>query len=388
MTILALPPAPPAPESAPTVACCGGAAATPSPAELAFAAALAVEVHDGAAPPLVPPVTEAVAQPAAEPEFAAPSPGAEAVVWRAVQVAWQPPAPASPGPAAREGEDGRAGPGAAAVPLAGADPVPAAAAGAAALVIALPCLPATLALPAPPSQAPTAGGAETVPAPAVRLTAPAPAVPARLPGPAAPSTDGGEAPVPAAPGPAPEPPPGAAGAAPPVAVLQPAASPQPQVVQARHPDSAPAEAAGAPPPLTGQLSGAIARLRAAPHGAHVLTVHVEPEHLGPVRVSAHISDDGVRIELLGATDASREALRHALTELRRDLAVTGLDADLRLASDPGESGRPAPQGGWRERGGDHHRGEPRPGPHGPAPPRPEPPPTARIAPAGSLDLLA
>ncbi|MPV89717.1 hypothetical protein GB882_13660, partial [Georgenia ruanii] len=94
--------------------------------------------------------------------------------------------------------------------------------------------------------------------------------------------------------------------------------------------------AAAPVPFTDQLVGPLARLREAPEGTHVLTVHVTPEDLGPVRVRAHITGEGVRIELLGATDASREALRVALTDLRRDLAATGLNADLQLGQDRGD----------------------------------------------------
>ncbi|WP_127126468.1 flagellar hook-length control protein FliK [Georgenia sp. SYP-B2076] len=90
-----------------------------------------------------------------------------------------------------------------------------------------------------------------------------------------------------------------------------------------------------PVPLTEQLTGPLARLRTAPAGDHVLTLRVDPEHLGPVRVVAHINGEGVRIELFGGTDASREALRHVMTDLRRDLAATGLNANLQLGQDRG-----------------------------------------------------
>lgn len=159
--------------------------------------------------------------------------------------------------------------------------------------------------------------------------------------------------------------------------------------------SAPAVAATAPSPaFTEQLTGGLARLRLAPTGEHVLTVHVTPEDLGPVRVQAHISADGVRIELLGATDASREALRSVLGDLRRDLAATGLDADLRLAADGSGSGPGAQAGdagtfaGQRRTAGD---GAPRSGPNPAAearrPPDPTPSLPTRRGP-GRLDLLA
>ncbi|WP_454085661.1 flagellar hook-length control protein FliK [Georgenia sp. Marseille-Q6866] len=74
-------------------------------------------------------------------------------------------------------------------------------------------------------------------------------------------------------------------------------------------------------------------------------MHVDPEDLGPVKVSAHIGVDGVRIELHGMTDAAKDALRGALSDLRRELAATGLRADLDLGSENQERGtaeRPAP----------------------------------------------
>ena len=67
----------------------------------------------------------------------------------------------------------------------------------------------------------------------------------------------------------------------------------------------------------------------------MLTLRVEPDSMGPVRVVAHIATDGVRIELLGGTDHAREALRAALPDLRRDLAATGMRADLDLGDLPG-----------------------------------------------------
>jgi flagellar hook-length control protein FliK len=83
-------------------------------------------------------------------------------------------------------------------------------------------------------------------------------------------------------------------------------------------------------------------LRGLGNGEHVMSIAVDPEHFGPVRVIAHITPDAVRIELLGGTDQSREALRTSLADLRRDLAGSGLHAELSL-------GRDAQTGndGWR-----------------------------------------
>jgi flagellar hook-length control protein FliK len=60
---------------------------------------------------------------------------------------------------------------------------------------------------------------------------------------------------------------------------------------------------------------------------------VAPDTLGPVTVRAHIGQNGdVRVELVGATDAGREALRAIVSDLRRDLAAVLPHANLSLAS--------------------------------------------------------
>ncbi|MBI9114576.1 flagellar hook-length control protein FliK [Sanguibacter suaedae] len=115
------------------------------------------------------------------------------------------------------------------------------------------------------------------------------------------------------------------------------------------------QAAPAPqqaPTLADQVRGPLVALRTAPQGEHTLTIRVDPESLGPVQVRAHIGADGIRIELLGATDAGRDGLRGLLTDLRRDLAATGMNASLTLGSDtPGQQGRTA-----GDAGGDTPRG--------------------------------
>ena len=91
--------------------------------------------------------------------------------------------------------------------------------------------------------------------------------------------------------------------------------------------------------LAEQVRGPVLALRSAAPGEHVLTLKVTPENLGPVQVRAHIGAEGIRIELVGATDAAREGLRSLLTDLRRDLAGTGMNASLSLGADSGTGGR-------------------------------------------------
>lgn len=107
--------------------------------------------------------------------------------------------------------------------------------------------------------------------------------------------------------------------------------------------TAPVQAAPtpAPVPFAAQLSKPVFTLATAAPGEHVLTVKVTPENLGPVTVQAHISADGVKVQLYAPTDAGRAAVQDVLPDLRRDLAAAGLGASLDL------SDRQAPQ----ERGG-------------------------------------
>jgi flagellar hook-length control protein FliK len=76
-------------------------------------------------------------------------------------------------------------------------------------------------------------------------------------------------------------------------------------------------------------------LRQLPHGEHILTLTVNPETFGPVKVVAHITHDGVTLQLFGASDQARAALKAALPDLRRDLAGTGLQPNLELGSGSG-----------------------------------------------------
>ncbi|MCU1546794.1 MAG: hypothetical protein JWP30_1894, partial [Homoserinimonas sp.] len=100
------------------------------------------------------------------------------------------------------------------------------------------------------------------------------------------------------------------------------------------PVSAPAPIAAAQSaPFSQQLGQPIFTLAAAGNGDHVMTVTVTPDNLGPVTVRAHVSADGLRVELFAPNDFGREAIRAILPELRRDLAGGGLSAHLDLSSD-------------------------------------------------------
>jgi flagellar hook-length control protein FliK len=87
-------------------------------------------------------------------------------------------------------------------------------------------------------------------------------------------------------------------------------------------------------------------LRRDADGIHRLTVHLHPADLGMVSLVAEVRHGEVHLQLVGATEAGRDALREALPALRRDLQQGGFsECSLDL-------GQNTPQGG------NAHRGEP------------------------------
>lgn len=111
--------------------------------------------------------------------------------------------------------------------------------------------------------------------------------------------------------------------------IAPLAPPQ-TAVTAATPVSTP-ETASANRAVAAQVSPVVVSVAQRPMGTHHLTMTVNPDSLGPVTVRAHISASGeVQVELSGATDAGRDALRGILVDLRRDLAAAMPHATLSL----------------------------------------------------------
>lgn len=86
-----------------------------------------------------------------------------------------------------------------------------------------------------------------------------------------------------------------------------------------------------PAKLLPQVSVPLFSLASAAPGAHVMTLKLSPEELGPLTVRAHIEGAGVRIELFAPGEAGREAVRSILPELRRGLGESGFGASLDLS---------------------------------------------------------
>ncbi|MEW1821117.1 flagellar hook-length control protein FliK [Arthrobacter sp. NPDC080031] len=116
-----------------------------------------------------------------------------------------------------------------------------------------------------------------------------------------------------------------------VPVQVPPASPLQQAPSAAPPGMATPTLQADPAKLLPQVSGPLFSLASAAPGAHVMTLKLSPEDLGPLTVRAHIEGAGVRIELFAPGEAGREAVRSILPELRRDLSESGFGASLDLS---------------------------------------------------------
>lgn len=138
-----------------------------------------------------------------------------------------------------------------------------------------------------------------------------------------------------------------------------------QIAPTATPVSKPAMPTVTPRAVAAQISPVVVNIVQRPAGTHQLTLTVTPETLGPVTVRAHIGQGGdIRVELVGATDAGRDALRAIVADLRRDLTAAMPTATLSLGSGGGA------EAGSSDRGMPHSGGDGLP--HRPSQGRPAP----------------
>ena len=79
-----------------------------------------------------------------------------------------------------------------------------------------------------------------------------------------------------------------------------------------------------PLPPQAQVLSAMSPLLTGSDGTHRVTVHLEPENLGKVRVQLSLRGGEVAVHLIAADAATRETLRQGLPELRAQLEQSGL----------------------------------------------------------------
>ncbi len=150
------------------------------------------------------------------------------------------------------------------------------------------------------------------------------------------------------------------------------------------PVEAPAAATGSVrQPIAAQVAPVLVSIVQRPVGTHRLTLTVNPESLGPVTVTAHVGRAGdVRVEIVGATEVGREALRAIVADLRRDLAAVMPHATLSVGSGASSGTDAAPDHGHGAPGGPAEENA-RGGSDAASRDRPD----ARQTPARALDLV-
>ncbi|RBL99715.1 hypothetical protein C1H84_15025 [Glutamicibacter soli] len=101
-------------------------------------------------------------------------------------------------------------------------------------------------------------------------------------------------------------------------------------------------------PLLKQLTAPLVTVLSAVPGQRTMNIHVAPETLGPITVSAQLGPSGLRVDLSAPTDAGTHALRALLPELRREMAALGQGSVQVLspenAASTGNTGSGAGQG--------------------------------------------
>jgi hypothetical protein len=108
----------------------------------------------------------------------------------------------------------------------------------------------------------------------------------------------------------------------------------------------PAPQAPALPPAA-QIALKLAPLRVGPDGTHQLTIHLNPEELGPISVVAQVRGDELSVRLTG-TAVGTDAVKAALPQLEQQLRDGGFNTvavDVREASRFDPALRPAWAGG-------------------------------------------
>jgi hypothetical protein len=81
-----------------------------------------------------------------------------------------------------------------------------------------------------------------------------------------------------------------------------------------------------PTEVSAQMLAAVAPLRHSPDGVHRMVLQLHPAELGAVQITAELREGTIHLQLHGATEVGRDALRASLDDLRRDLSDAGISA--------------------------------------------------------------
>jgi flagellar hook-length control protein FliK len=102
-------------------------------------------------------------------------------------------------------------------------------------------------------------------------------------------------------------------------------------------------------PVVSQVVPEVTRLVSRGDGVHRLTMRLQPEGLGDVRVTLTVRDGEVDVRLAAGDDA-RRALLEGAPELRRVLELAGATEARVLVRDLGGSTTPGGQQAWSQPG--------------------------------------
>ena len=147
--------------------------------------------------------------------------------------------------------------------------------------------------------------------------------------------------------------------------IVPGAAPAAQPVSSVDPSVATAVSQPGLPTPAEQVAMRLVPLRRGPDGIHRLTIHLNPEDLGPISVVAEVRGGAIAVQLHSATEAGRAALQASLPDLRQSLIEGGfgscaLDLGSGEQSQTQSQGQSQPQPQW-------NRPEQREAPKSPAP---------------------
>jgi flagellar hook-length control protein FliK len=98
---------------------------------------------------------------------------------------------------------------------------------------------------------------------------------------------------------------------------------------------------GLPTPAE-QVAMRLVPLRRGPDGVHRMTIHLNPDDLGPISVVAEVRGGAIAVQLHSATEAGRAALQASLPDLRQNL-IDGGFGSCALDLQQGDAGQSQPQ---------------------------------------------
>jgi flagellar hook-length control protein FliK len=110
------------------------------------------------------------------------------------------------------------------------------------------------------------------------------------------------------------------------------------------PEATPTAEGAQPESVAAQLATVLSPAARQADGSYQVTIHLQPEDLGAVRVDLHLEAGTVNVSLHAEGDATRDMLRQNLGQLRQQLADSGLSTgQFDVSGGTGGGGTPSGQ---------------------------------------------